>query len=310
MKGHPSLACVRRLGSAGPTTRASTAGGTATASGAVSSRCSLFSGQLRGRGVREAMTIPRSLLGSWNPSPQASRLEWSSGGPCCWPASAAQNHTLLRRVSAGRLCAEPRFSACQKFTRRANKHKTQPKLNCHPSPGIPNTSPAASGHTTNDPQLLLHNAQPTHHHATVPPAAGQHHPTVCPGPAPALLQLPATAAAAKVSTPTVDRSLVEVGALGLLTTVSQVVSPGGLGSGRSQKDTAVYRCEIHLCGNGGSRGLWGGLSSGEPQAESSPLSHTLVLPPGPTAMQPSTGARWQNSGCKRRRRSGGNRSSG
>uniref|UniRef100_A0AC11CDB6 SPT6 homolog, histone chaperone and transcription elongation factor n=1 Tax=Ovis aries TaxID=9940 RepID=A0AC11CDB6_SHEEP len=68
-------------------------------------------------------------------------------------------------------------------------------------PRIPNTSPAASGHTTNDPQLLLHNAQPTHHHATVPPAAGQHHPTVCPGPAPALLQLPATAAAAKVQQP-------------------------------------------------------------------------------------------------------------
>lgn len=74
-----------------------------------------------------------------------------------------------------------------------------PHLTVHPSPGIPNASPATSGHTTNDSQLLLHDPEPAHHHTTVPPATGQHHPTVCPGPAPALLQLSATAAAAKVS---------------------------------------------------------------------------------------------------------------
>lgn len=73
-----------------------------------------------------------------------------------------------------------------------------------------------------------------------------------------------------MSTRTVDRPLVEVGARDLLTAVSQVVSPGGLGSGRSQKNAAVHRCEIHLCENGGSQGLRGGLSSGEPQAKSSP----------------------------------------
>lgn len=77
--------------------------------------------------------------------------------------------------------------------------QTHPHLTDHSSPGVPNASPAASGHTTDDPQLLLHNPEPAHHHTSVPPATGQHHPTVCPGPAPALLQLSAAAATAKVS---------------------------------------------------------------------------------------------------------------
>lgn len=146
--------------------------------------------------------------------------------PSCWPASAAQNHTLLRRGSAGRLWMEPKFSACQKFTEKPNKHKTRPDSTVHLSPGVPDASPAAGGHATNDPQLLLHNPKPAHHHTTVPPATGQHHPSVCPAPAPALLQLPATAAAAKVSIQMVaqNRLLVEGGALDLLTAMAQVMS--------------------------------------------------------------------------------------
>lgn len=77
---------------------------------------------------------------------------------------------------------------------------TSPYFSVYPSSGVPNASPAASGHTTNDPKLLLYNPESAHYHPTIPPAPGQHYPTVYPGPAPAFLQLPTTATAAKVST--------------------------------------------------------------------------------------------------------------
>ncbi|XP_068387780.1 transcription elongation factor SPT6 isoform X2 [Eschrichtius robustus] len=87
----------------------------------------------------------------------------------------------------------------------SSRTRTPASINATPAninlAGVPDASPAASGHATNDPQLLLHNPEPAHHHTAVPPATGQHHPSVCPGPAPALLQLPATAAAAKVQQP-------------------------------------------------------------------------------------------------------------
>lgn len=89
--------------------------------------------------------------------------------------------------------------ACQRFTMKSSKPTPYPYFSVYPSLGIPNASPAAGGHTTNDPQLLLHDPKPAHYHPTIPPAPGQHHPTVYPGPAPAFLQLPTTAATAKVS---------------------------------------------------------------------------------------------------------------
>nr|XP_023411962.1 transcription elongation factor SPT6 isoform X2 [Loxodonta africana] len=87
----------------------------------------------------------------------------------------------------------------------SSRTRTPASINATPAninlAGVPNPSPAASGHTTDDPQLLLHNPEPAHHHTTVPPATGQHHPPVRPSPASALVQLPATAAAAKVQQP-------------------------------------------------------------------------------------------------------------
>lgn len=124
-----------------------------------------------------------------------------TGRPHCCALSHPTDLPLLLSSGefAGNLCTDPKFSACQKFIGSPDRPKIQPHLTVYLSPGIPNASPTASGHTTNDPQLLLHDPKPAHHHTTVPPATGEHHPTVCPGPAPALLQLSATAAAAEVS---------------------------------------------------------------------------------------------------------------
>ena len=174
--------------------------------GTVSSRCSFSLGPFEGkRGKRRPGLSTKSfgVFGTLKPLETSRGQDWEARLSCpvpsrC-PASAAQNHTLPRGGLAGKLCAEPRFPAFQKLMERINMPQAHPHLTVHPSPGVPNASPAASGHATNDPQLLLHDPKPAHHHTTVPPASGQHHPTVCPGPAPALLQLSATAAAAKVS---------------------------------------------------------------------------------------------------------------
>lgn len=160
---------------------------------------------------------------------------WSHPTDLCCPAQK-------RRESAGNLDTDLKFSACQKFIGSPVKPKIQPHLTVHPSPGVPNASSTASGHTTNDSQLLLHDPKPAHHHTTVPPATAEHHPTVYPGSAPALLQLSAAAATAEVSTWMVvwSRLLagtrtfkrpVGIGALDLRA-MTQLLSSQGLLSGR------------------------------------------------------------------------------
>lgn len=152
------------------------------------------------KGIRKSLAFAQ--VGYLEPS---SRLRWSRlmGNFVCWcyplDFSLLSSTRPASRWATWKHCSEPTCMACQRLTRKLNKPASNPYFSDHPFSGVPNASPAASGHTTNDPQLLLHNSKPAHYHPTIPPTPGQHYPTVNPGPAPAFLQLPTTATAAKVS---------------------------------------------------------------------------------------------------------------
>lgn len=139
------------------------------------------------------------------------------------------------------------------------------------SAGLHDSSTAAGGHPSDDPQLLLHYSQPAHHHAPVP-APGQHHTPVhpVPGTVAAIVQLQAEAAA-KVS-----------------------------------RSGCLYPCPVSSAFHDFCRNSMGGRA-GKFSCHISPCPRVLA---GPTATLPSTGARWPSSGCRRRRLSGGNRSRG
>lgn len=153
------------------------------------------------KGIRKGLAFAQ--VGYLEPS---SHLRWSRlvGNFVCWcypPDFSLFSSTHPASIQVGHL--EALFGANshgQRLTRKLNKPTSNPYFSVHSFSGVPNASPAASGHTTNDPQLLLHNSKPAHYHPTIPPTPGQHYPTVNPGPAPAFLQLPTTATAAKVST--------------------------------------------------------------------------------------------------------------
>lgn len=133
-------------------------------------------------------------------------------------------------------------------------------------PCVPNASPTASGHTTNDPELLLYDPEPAHYHPTIPPAPGQHYPTVYPGPAPAFLQLPTTATAAKVQQPCSyrlgqDGRAVATGKGGRTTETETAADPKTLSQPHDREHPHVHcwRCDPTPGRDGSIGGLFLGL---------------------------------------------------
>lgn len=197
-------------------------------------------------------------------------------------------------------------------------------LSIHPLAGLSDSGAAASGHPADDPQLLLHYPQPADHNAAVSSAPGQHHPAVHAVAAAiaALIQFQA-ATAAQVSLLgswgggpraltciSLDSSAVCQG-------LPKGVAPCSLSQGYAScagrgTHMACTLCSLHPApkarpGAGKER------KERAPEGLCCPVFSPPVCPsvcPGPTVMRPSTGGRWPSSGSRRRRQSGGNRSSG